>query len=109
MRIRINSNSGIYGADGVEMQGGAELELDEVPAGWAGRYETLSERREGKAAVTNPAGSGPNGPFSVKDDGNGWHGVYDADGEKVKSLRKDDAEAFASLSADEQLAFVKEG
>lgn len=37
-------------------------------------------------------------PYEAKDEDNGWWAVYDADGKKVKALRKDDAEVFAALS-----------
>jgi hypothetical protein len=107
MRIQITAG-GIYNADGEEIPLGTELTVSKEPLAWAGRYNVLSGGGEGKTLVTNPAEGGPKGPFTVKDDGNGWHGVYGADGEKVKSLRKDDADAFAGLSEDDQAAFLTE-
>lgn len=46
-------------------------------------------------------------PFEAKDEENGWWNVYDADGKKVKALRKDDAEIFNSLSDDDKAKQVE--
>lgn len=46
-------------------------------------------------------------PFAAKDEENGWWAVYDADGKKVKALRKDDAEIFNTLSDDDKAKQVE--
>ncbi len=106
---------GVYDAKGEMIEIGTEIDVkgDTVPGYLVGK--SVPVKGSGKVAVTNPkdgalpaAETGPKGPFTVKDDGAGWHGVYDADDNKVKSLRKDDAEAFAGLSADDQVAFLTE-
>lgn len=55
-----------------------------------------------KTADADKAGEGGDAefkaPYEAKDEDNGWWAVYDADGKKVKALRKDDAEVFAALS-----------
>lgn len=45
-------------------------------------------------------------PFEAKDKGAGWWAIYDAGGKEVKSLRKDDAEIFNSLSDENKAAEV---
>jgi hypothetical protein len=62
MKIRIKApyasaqSSGIFGVDGKELAIGEELEVENEPTGWAGRYEVISEgKKEGKTAVVNPA------------------------------------------------------
>ena len=118
MRIRITAG-GIYDGKGSEIPIGTEVDVADFevneegqpvePHPWGGRFTAISGSQKGKTPVTNddpPAG--PVGPFEVRDDGNGWHGVYGADGEKVKSLRKDDAEAFAGLSPEDQVAYLTE-
>lgn len=111
MKIRLKapeglSSTGIYGKDGKEMEVGHVLTLKEEPKGWAGRYDILEggNADEDKAAITNPAG--PKAPFVAKDKGGGWWAIYDADGKEVKSLRKDDAEIFNSLSDEDKAAHV---
>lgn len=109
MLIKITSG-GIFASTGEEIAIGTELTVSKEPTAWSGRYTVLSSGDDtGKTFVTGDAApTGPKGPFAVKDDGSGWHGIYDADDQKVKSLRKDDAEAFASLSADDQVAYLTE-
>jgi hypothetical protein len=61
MKIRLKApagldSTGIYGKDGKEMAVGLELDLDDEPKGWAGRYDVISAgKSEGKTAVVNPA------------------------------------------------------
>lgn len=51
MRIKI-TKPGIYGGDGpVELR--TEIEVDEAPKGWTGKYEVVSDTK-GKTPVTNP-------------------------------------------------------
>lgn len=63
MKIRLKApagldSTGIYGKDGKEMPVGTELDLDDEPKGWAGRYDILSGGdRKGKEALTG-AGTG---------------------------------------------------
>lgn len=52
MKIRISAG-GIFGANG-EVPIGTEVELAEAPAGWAGRYQVISEGpKEAAVALTN--------------------------------------------------------
>lgn len=55
MKVRV-TNRGLYGARGA-IPVGTEIEIDgDIPAGWAGRVETVKEDPKPKAkAVTNPA------------------------------------------------------
>ncbi len=59
MKIRLKapaglSSTGIYGKDGKEMAVGFELDLEEEPKGWAGRYDILSGGPgDGSEAVNN--------------------------------------------------------
>lgn len=47
--------------------------------------------------------------YEARDLGTGWWGVFGADGNQVgKSMRKDDAAAFNTLSAEEKADFVKQ-
>lgn len=131
MRIRIKApfngaqSSGIFGKDGEEIAIGTELTVEKEPTGWAGRYDVLSGGdTAGKTAVTNPDsadGENPNGvtsadddkaastgPFTVGEPVSGWYPVLDANGEKVKSLRDDDAKAFQTLTPEDQVAFLAE-
>jgi hypothetical protein len=62
MKIRIKApyasaqSSGIFGADGKELSIGQELEVENEPTGWVGRYDVISDgKKEGKTAVVNPA------------------------------------------------------
>lgn len=125
MRIRITAG-GIFGHvtdenPSGELAIGTELTLDNEPTGWTGRYVVLDAGdTAGKSAVTNPAEQegkpaktadepkALKGPFTVGDPAIGWYPVLDADGVKVKNLRKDDAEAFATLSDDDKLAYLSE-
>ena len=119
MKIRLKapeglSSTGIYGADGKEMEVGHVLTLKEEPKGWAGRYDILDGDSAGedkakdkggaKTAVINPAEA--KAPFQAKDKGGGWWAIYDADGKEVKSLRKDDAEIFNALSDEDKAKHV---
>jgi hypothetical protein len=54
MRIKI-TKPGIYGANGVEIAVGTELDLKTEPTGWAGRYETISSDSAEKTPVLNEA------------------------------------------------------
>lgn len=113
MKIQITAG-GIYGAPteenpSGELPIGAELTVDEMPAALAGRYTVLSGG-EGKTLTVNPAQEQPTGgpPYEVKEASPGWYQIYDAAGAEVgKKLRKDDADAFAALSAEDQAEFVK--
>lgn len=99
MKIEI-TGKGIYGADG-EVPIGTTLEVKEEPKGWEGRYRVVSGEAKDKGTktpVTNPAKKEFKAPFEAKDKGNGWWAVFDADGQEVKALRKDDAETFNVLS-----------
>lgn len=113
VRIEITGDaergSGIFGADGSQIPVGAELTLKEEPKAWAGRYRVLSGGK-GKVAVTNPAeDEGPKGPFTVAEKSAGWYSIKDADGTEVgKALRKDDADAFDTLSDEDKAAFAAE-
>lgn len=119
MKIRLKapeglSSTGIYGADGKEMEVGHVLTLKQEPKGWAGRYDILDGDSAGedkakdkggaKTAVINPAEA--KAPFQAKDKGGGWWAIYDADGKEVKSLRKDDAEIFNALSDEDKAKHV---
>lgn len=119
MKIRLKapaglSSTGIYGADGKEMEVGHVLTLKEEPKGWAGRYDILDGDSAGedkakdkggaKTAIVNPAEA--KAPFQAKDKGGGWWAIYDADGKEVKSLRKDDAEIFNALSDEDKAKHV---
>lgn len=55
MRIKI-TKGGIYNAKGDEIAVGTEMDVKDEPKGWAGRYETISGKKEAKekVAVTNP-------------------------------------------------------
>lgn len=106
MQIKITAG-GIFGADG-ELPIGTELTLEREPTEWAGRYAVISGDGEGKTAIINPAeGDKPVLPMEAKDLGGGWWGVSDANGKDWgKKLRKDDAEAFNTLTDDEKVALV---
>lgn len=56
------------------------------------------------------SGTAPSVPvYEARDKGEGWWAIYDAAGNQVgKSLRKDDAAAFNSLSAEDKAEFVKQ-
>lgn len=135
--------SGIFGADGKEIEIGSVLDVEKEPIDWGRRYEVVEGSTEGKTSVTNPVSGGPlnkaavttdgetpkpgaeNAPqsqmdkgtdggssipaYEARDKGEGWWGIFDADGNQVgKSLRKDDAAGFNELSAEEKAEFVKQ-
>lgn len=111
MKIKITAG-GIYGADGVEVPVGAQVDVTEEPKAWMGRYTVLSggETDDGQVAITNPAVEPPVLPLVANDQGGGWWAVTDAAGKPWgKKLRKDDAEAFNTLSDEDRVAFVTEG
>lgn len=109
MKIRLKApvgldSTGIYGKDGKEMPVGTELDLDDEPKGWAGRYDIISGGgdREGKEVLTGAAAEG----YAVKDKGGAWF-VITKDGEEVtKSFRKADVEGFDEMSDEDKAAFV---
>lgn len=106
MKVQITAG-GVYGAKGEEIPVGTELTLEEIPAELAGRVTVVGE---GKTLIVNPAQDAPTGgpPYEVKEASPGWYQIYDAAGAEVgKKLRKDDADAFAALSAEDQAEFVK--
>lgn len=111
MKIEITAG-GIYGKDGVETPIGTVLTLDKEPTGWAGRYRIVSGGKgdEDKTLVVNPdASTAPTGPFEVRDAGSGWFSLHDGEGEQIgKKVRKDDADAFATLSDEDKAAFAVE-
>ncbi len=54
MKIRLKApagldSTGIYGKHGEEMAVGTELDLDEEPKGWAGRYDIVSDAPDNNA------------------------------------------------------------
>lgn len=111
MTVRIQiTKRGVYGAQG-PIPIGTEIDLNEEPKGWAGRYIVLSNSK-GKKGVTNPAETAPaapEGPFTVEDGGKGWWSIKDGSGEKVgASVREDDAKAFETLSDEDKAAFAAE-
>lgn len=54
MKIRITSG-GIFGTDG-EIPVGSEFDVEDVPAGWEGRFEVVTKAASKEAkAVANPA------------------------------------------------------
>ncbi len=74
MRIRIKapaglSTSGIYGADGKEIEVGTVIDVKEEPLALAGRYEVISGSTEGKTPVLNPAPGQPINKASDSTDG----------------------------------------
>ncbi|WP_017993935.1 hypothetical protein [Rhizobium leguminosarum] len=106
MRIRIKapaglSSSGIYGADGKELEVGTELDVEKEPTDLVGRYEVVSGSTEGKEPVLNDSA------YKVESKGGGYS-VITKDGEPVtKGLRKDDLEGFDTLSEEDRAAFVE--
>lgn len=73
MRIRLKApaglaSTGIYGADGKEAAVGTEMTVEELPEGWAGRYDVLGDE-DGKEAVINPADGQPINKASDSTDG----------------------------------------
>ncbi|EJL54874.1 hypothetical protein PMI09_02190 [Rhizobium sp. CF122] len=64
MKIRLKApaglnSTGIYGKEGKELPVGFELELDEEPKGWGGRYDILSGSTKGKEPATGAGGDEP--------------------------------------------------
>ena len=113
MRIRI-TGPGIYDGQGVEVPTGAEFDVTSKPQGWDGRFVVVSgdETDEEKVAILNPAeppaAAQPVLPLAAKDQGGGWWAVTDANGAVFgKKLRKDDAEAFNTLTDEEKVELVK--
>lgn len=58
MKIRLKAprgmeSTGIYGAEGKEYPVGTELDVKAEPKGWAGRYDVISGKAEGKTPVVN--------------------------------------------------------
>lgn len=107
MDIKITAG-GVYGGDGEEIPVGTIVKgLEAVPVGLAGRHEVVGE---GKVLVANPGEetSAGGAPYEVRETSPGWYQIFDAAGAEVgKKLRKDDADAFAALSAEDQAEFVK--
>ena len=101
---------GIYDNEGKEIPIGTVLTLKEEPTGWVGRYRVVSGGKtdDEKVAIINPAdGAQPVLPLEAKDQGGGWWAVIDATGAAFgKKLRKDDAEAFNTLTDDEKVEMV---
>lgn len=101
MRIKI-TKGGIFGAKG-EIEIGTEIDLDQEPTGWAGRYEVISSGGKGKTLVANPAG-----PQELKavHHGGGKFNIVDGDVVLVAGLTKADADAFNGLSDEDKKAYV---
>ena len=111
MRIKITA-PGIYASTGEEIPVGTELDIadhdDTTPHPWAGRFETISGSRDGKTPINNDTPA-PVGPFTVGEKSPGWYSIKDGSGSEVgKALRKDDADAFETLSDDDKTAFAAE-
>lgn len=112
MQILI-TGAGIYGAEG-ELSIGAKLTLDDEPTAWAGRYQILdADAKPDKVAKADAKPDGeadpnyvPVGPFLASGSG-AWWDVLDANGTKIKRLRKADAEAFNGLSEEDRAEFLK--
>jgi hypothetical protein len=105
---------GVYGVDGKVLEIGAEIEVkgDDMP-GWL--VNKAVPVKGGKTAITNPAkdplpeDEAPVGPFAVGEKSPGWYAIKDASGNEVgKALRKDDADAFETLSDEDKTAFAAE-
>lgn len=113
MRIRIKApfkgatSSGIYGSDGKEIEIGTELDFEEEPTGWVGRYDVVSDgATTGKEPVINPD-DGKAAIYEVKDKGTGWFVITKDGAEVSKSLRADDVSGFDELSAEEKAQFAE--
>lgn len=111
MRIKTTAG-GIFDGQGKEIPVGTELDIadhdDTTPHPWAGRFEIISGSRAGKNPVTNDDAA-PVGPFTVGEKSPGWYSIKDGSGTEVgKALRKDDADAFVTLSDDDKAAFAAE-
>lgn len=101
---------GIYDNEGKEIPIGTMLTLKEEPTAWAGRYRVVGGKDDAdKELIVNPAATAPAGPFEVRDAGSGWFALHDGEGAQIgKKLRKDDADAFATLSDEDKAAFAAE-
>jgi hypothetical protein len=108
MKIRLKApegltSTGIYGKNGEEMPVGHEMEVENEPKGWAGRYDILSGgSTDGKTPLTNPDQTG----YAVKDKGGAWYVITKDGAEVTKSLRKGDLEGFDTLSDEDKAAFA---
>ena len=106
---------GVYDAKGEMIEIGTEIEVrgDTVPGYLVGKSVPV---KGGKVAVTNPAQNPqpgeshpPVGPFEAKEKSPGWFAIHDGSGDEVgKAVRKDDADAFNTLSDDDKAAFAAE-
>jgi hypothetical protein len=113
-------------AFGVKFTDGKSVDVsDEVAAKLKGNpfFKVASEKASTDKAPAAPAKGGKatdkapeqptegdtpfKAPFEAKDEENGWWAVYDADGKKVKALRKDDAEVFTELSEEDKAKQVE--
>ncbi len=101
MRIKI-TKPGIYNAKGEEIAVGTELTVKSEPAGWAGRYETISSGAAGKTPVTNPKTGG----IKAIHHGGGKFNVVDGDEVLLSGLSKADADAFNDMSDEDKAAYV---
>jgi hypothetical protein len=99
MRIKVTGR-GIYGGGG-EIGIGTEIDVRNVPAGWAGRYEVITGNPVPAAkAIVNDG-------FKIVDKGRGWFVITKGRDEVTKSLRADDVEGFDEMSAEDKAAFVE--
>lgn len=111
MKIRIKApyaaaqSSGIFGVYGKEIEIGTELDFENEPTAWAGRYDILSGGdSDGKTAIINPEHATTG--YAVKDKGASWF-VITKDGEEVtKSFRKADVDGFDEMSEEDKGAFI---
>ena len=73
----------------------------------SGEKATEPASQQGQQGQTPPAGE-PNGPFTTKDAGSGWWVILDKDSKQVgNKIRKDYAEEFAKMSAEDQAEYLK--
>lgn len=93
--------------DGEEIPVGEiiEVEGDVMPDHLVNKAVIVSD----KTAITNPAKGAVQQPvgYVVHDKGRGWFVVMKDGGEVTKSMRADDVEGFAAMSAEDQAAFVE--
>lgn len=83
----------------------AEKRVEEKEAEIADLRQQIEQA---KAAKDNGTSDQP-ASFTARDTGSGWWTIFDADGKEVgKKLRKDDGEAFNTLSDADKAEFVKE-
>ena len=101
MRIKI-TKGGIFGAQG-EIEIGTEIDLDQEPTGWVGRYEVISSGGQGKTLVANPVE-----PRVLKavHHGGGKFNIVDGEDVLLSGLAKVDADAFNGLSDEDKQAYV---